>query len=250
VKNIPPVIVELASDELGGASGAKLFTVLAVGKANTPRYPYCVANEKIATDIGRVLGLRIPEALLYRLRGEWHVFSCFVERTESGEGVPEGTAAELNRYFLERPNELHGMICFDLLVGNNDRKTDNLIFSQADTAVTLIDHANALFYRKTETASPGIARLESIEDNLSAMFDKKHWFLAGLTSWDLVDNWCARISELPSYYVESVVENLPSELLTDAERRAVIDFIEKRKKVLGEIISENLPLFPGLMKPD
>lgn len=77
MKNVPPIIVEIPSDELGGASGARLFRVLAVGKRNSPQFPYCVANEKIATEIGRALGLRIPEVLLYRLRGEWHRLSVF-----------------------------------------------------------------------------------------------------------------------------------------------------------------------------
>ena len=97
MRKLPPVVVELPSDELGGASGARLFHVLAVGKTNTPKYPYTVANEKIATEIGRVIGLRIPEVLLNRLTGEWYAFSTFIERTESGEGIPEGTAKQIQQ---------------------------------------------------------------------------------------------------------------------------------------------------------
>jgi hypothetical protein len=245
MKNAPPIIVEIPSDELGGASGARLFRVLAVGKRNTPQFPYCVANEKIATEIGRALGLRIPEVLLYRLRGEWHAFSCFVPQTESGEGVPEGTASELARYYSEHPEELHGMITFDLFVGNNDRKTDNLILGE-DGLVRLIDHANALFYRPTETAEAGTKRLTAISKNLSTMFDRKHWFLAGLSNWELVDRWCDRMASLPTYLIESVIDELPAELLAAVERKVVRDFLDKRKNIMRNIINDNLSLFPNL----
>lgn len=142
MRKLPPLIVELPSDELGGASGARLFHVLAVGKKNTSKYPYSVANEKIATEIGRAIGLRIPEVLLNQLAGEWYAFSTFIERTDSGEGIPIGSAKQIKKYFDENPSLLHGMVCFDLFVGNNDRKTDNLIVGD-DGAVRLIDHANA-----------------------------------------------------------------------------------------------------------
>jgi hypothetical protein len=245
LRKLPPIIVELPSDELGGASGARLFHVLAVGKANTAKYPYTVANEKIATEIGRAIGLRIPEVLLNRVTGEWHAFSTFIERTESGEGIPEGTAKQIQQYYEENPSELHGMVCFDLFVGNNDRKTDNLILGQ-DGIVRLIDHANALFYRHTDTVRAGIERLESIERDLSAMFDRKHWFLSALTSWEYVDEWCDRIAKLPTYFLKSIINNLPSEVLSSSERAAVLQFLERRKQVLGRVIRDNLSLFPGL----
>jgi hypothetical protein len=237
--------VELPSDELGGASGARLFHVLAVGKTNTSTYPYAVANEKIATEIGRAIGLRIPEVLLNRLTGEWYAFSTFIERTESGEGIPEGTARQIQQYYDANPAELHGMVCFDLFVGNNDRKTDNLILG-ADAVVRLIDHANALFYRRTDTVRAGIERLQSIEKDLSAMFDRKHWFLSALTSWEYVDEWCDRIASLPTYFFESIIDNLPSEVLSSSERAAVMQFLERRKGVLGQVIRDNLSFFPGL----
>jgi hypothetical protein len=134
-----PIAVELPSDELGGASGARLFHVLAIGKRNTPEYPYTVADEKIAAELGRAIGLRIPEILLYRFGGEWLAFSHYVGRTESEETTPPGTSQQIAAFFEQNPSELHGMICFDLFVCNNDRKTDNLIVGE-DDKVWLIDH--------------------------------------------------------------------------------------------------------------
>jgi hypothetical protein len=137
------------------------------------------------------------------------------------------------------------MVCFDLFVGNNDRKTDNLILGE-DGVVRLIDHANALFYRHSETVRGGIERLESIERDLSAMFDRKHWFLSALTSWEYVDEWCDRIANLPTYFLESIIDNIPPEVLSVSERAAALQFLERRKQQLGRIIRDNLRFFPRL----
>lgn len=239
--------MELPSDELGGASGARLFHVLSVGKANTPEYPYNVTNEKIASEIGRALGLRIPEVLLYRLSGEWMAFSCFVEQTESGETVPSGTASKIQAYYRDHPEELHGMICFDLFIGNNDRKTDNLVLGE-DGIVRLIDHANSLFYRPTGSTQAGVARLNAIQEDLSAMFDKRHWFLEALESWEIIDEWCQRIESLPSYFIQCIVNNLPDGILSDVERHSAIQFLTTRKHLMRGIIENNLSLFPALKK--
>jgi hypothetical protein len=245
LKNRPPLVWELPPDELAGTSGARLFYALSVGKANSPKHPYCVANEKITSELGRAIGLRIPEVLLYPIAGKWHAFSRFVAQTESGETVPEGTASEIEEFYERTPAELHGMVCFDLFVCNNDRKTDNLVIGESGK-VWLIDHANALFYRPTLTIVAGIPRLLSVEANLAAMFDRPHQFLTALSSLELVDMWCERISLIPSYFIESIINNLPEEILSAGEREGAYDFLENRKKHMREIITTNGSLFPQL----
>lgn len=245
MRNHPPLIWELPPDELGGASGARAFYVYTIGKHNTAEYPYTVANEKIASELGRVIGLRIPEVLLYRDTGEWLAFSHFIPRTESGETIPEGTAAEIAAFFESNPSELHGMICFDLFVCNNDRKTDNLVVGD-DQKVWLIDHANSLFYRPEGEIKSGISRLESVENKLTAMLDKPHRFVEALKSWEHVDTWCDRISQIPSYFTQSIIENLPAGILSKEERTVLFGFLERRKNEMGAIIQENQSLFPAL----
>ena len=239
--------MELPSDELGGASGARFFHVLAVGKANSSEYPYTVANEKIASEIGRALGLRVPEVLLYRLFGKWVAFSCFIEQTESGETPPSGSALQIQSYYQTHPEELHGMVLFDIFIGNNDRKTDNLVLGE-DGIVRLIDHANSLFYRPTSSSKAGVARLEAIQNDLSAMFDKRHWFLDALESWEIIDEWCRRIEALPEYFIHSTINNLPVSVLSDVERRSAIEFLTARRHLMRGIIEDNLSLFPTLKK--
>lgn len=72
-----PLVVELPNaDPLAGKSGARPFHVLAIGKGNSDEFPYTVANEKIASELGRIIGLPLPEILLYRVgRGFDDVFT-------------------------------------------------------------------------------------------------------------------------------------------------------------------------------
>lgn len=245
MRNRPPSIWELPPDPLAGSSGAAAFYALAVGKRNTADYPYTVPNEKVCSEIGRVIGLRIPEVLLYRFAGEWWVFSHFINQTDSEESPPEGTAGQIAEYFEHNPSELNGMVCFDLFVCNNDRKTDNLVLGE-DNRVWLIDHANALFYRPTGTTAAGIPRLASLEGNLAAMLDKPHRFLEALNSWSDVDMWCERISQIPSYFIRTVIDSLPAGTIRDDERDYLVDFLEKRKRLMRAIIEDNKSFFPML----
>ena len=245
MKYRPPTSLEVTQDELGGASGARRFYVLTVGKTNTPEYPYAVCNEKIVSELGRVIGLRIPEVVLHRIRDHWYAYSKFISETESGETAPEGTAAEIADYYEDHPSELHGMICFDLFVCNNDRKPDNLVLGE-DENVWLIDHANALFYRPTGKVKPGIPRLAVITRDLEMMFDKPYGFMDGTTSWEHIDEWCGRIAQIPSYFLRAVIDNLPRELLSDEEREYLISFLEQRKMEMKTIIESHSHLFAAL----
>lgn len=246
MKYRPPTILELPQDELGGASGARRFYVLTVGKRNTAEYPYSVSNEKIASEMGRIIGLRIPEVVLHRVKEDWYAYSNYVPETDSGETAPEGTAAEIAEFYEDRPSELHGMICFDLFICNNDRKPDNFVVAESDKKVWLIDHANALFYRPTGKVKAGIPRLASVGRDLKEMFDKPYGFMEGMTSWQHIEAWCRRIAEIPSYFINATIDKIPAELLTNEEREFLFDFLDKRKSMMKRIIESHASLFPAL----
>jgi hypothetical protein len=248
VKNRLPTVWELPPDPLGGASGARPFYVLAVGKANSPKFPYTVPNEKIAAELGRAIGLRIPEVLLYESKGEWLTFSRMIEQTDSGEIMPEGTAAEIAQFFEKNPFELQGMICFDLYICNNDRNAGNFVLGR-DGKVRFIDHANALYYRPTDASSAGIPRLESVEADLRSLFDKPYHFVDALTSWKYIDEWCRRISSIPSYFIRSIIDGLPAPLLSEHEREFLFHFLERRKAAMRSIIYDSRSMFPSLGEP-
>lgn len=80
------------------------------------------------------------------------------------------------------------------------------------------------------------------------MFDKPHAFIEALDSWEDIDMWCDRISQIPSYFIRSVIDNLPAEVLNGEEREFLYQFLEERKLSMRAVIEANRSLFPALGK--
>jgi hypothetical protein len=250
-------IVEEPADPLGGASGAKRrFRVEFLAKANNSDFPFTVANEVVATQIGQALGLNLPIALAYRIAGEALVFIQMIDRDPEMTKGPPATSRALREYVENNPDEIHGAIVYDLFIANNDRafgpERRNLMLD-TDGRLLLYDQGNACFYRHrpSQGIEAGIARLNAVEANLRAMFDmahKRNHYFELLTRWDLVKQWCDRIQELPNFMIEAAVSRIPSYLAhpTKQERERLVAFLIARKSHLMEHIIENRELFPGL----
>jgi hypothetical protein len=116
--------------------------------------------------------------------------------------------------------------------------------------VRFIDHANALYYRPTDASTnAGIPRLESVEADLRSLFDKPYHFVDPLTSWKYIDEWCRRISSIPSYFIRSIIDGLPAPLLSEHEREFLFHFLERRKAAIRSIIYDSRSMFPSLGEP-
>ncbi len=248
----PPLLQEIpGQQEIGGASGARLFNFRAYGKGNFGDYPYNVLNEKIASELARIVGLPVPEVLLYRHRDEWLFLSRAIGTAASGESRPPGTSRDVANAVLNQPGLIEEMVCFDLFICNNDRNPGNLLVD-AEKRFWLIDFGNALFYRPSGGGKiiPGIPRLQTIEADLEALFDKPYGnFMDSCTAWDGMRRACDRIAGIPSYFIEATIARLPADLLTDAEREYAIDFLNRRKDQMEQLIRREFKRFPRLMIP-
>lgn len=247
-------IQEVPGDPLGGASGAKRFRVLFVGKQATEKYPYQVVNDRVASEIGRTLGLWVPDSVVYPVSGDYLFFSHFIEfqpETESGETTPPRPSDDHEVVLLSKARHSfrHGVVMLDLFVANNDRKADNIVIDAHDRP-WLIDHGNALFYRpytvQGESRPAGIPRLEAVQDDLTVMFDRAHHFLKWLADWDEVRRWAERIAALPEYLIRHLVEALPTPVLTNEERQALVEFLIDRRGRMLDVVEQHHALFPSL----
>jgi hypothetical protein len=241
-------IIELPEDPLGGTAGAKMFRVLFAGKTSSDKFPYIVFNEKVAGEIGRVLGLHCPEVLMEPFDDRWYFFSHWQETTTQGTILPPGTSKEIADFFEENPEYIHGMIIFDLYVGNNDRRRDNIILRR-DRKLALIDQGNALLYYRASNgnASFGLERLKKLRSDMRAMFDKPYRFLKALTDMTLVEIWTEKIRQIPDYFLESVIQNLPEmEYIDKAIKENTTEFLLNRRGYLLDHIIGNRVLFPNL----
>ena len=89
-------IIEQASDPLGGASGQKRrFRVEFLAKSNNAEFPFTVANELVATQLGQALGLNLPTVLTYLVAGEVLVFIQMIDRNLEMTKGPPATAKAL-----------------------------------------------------------------------------------------------------------------------------------------------------------
>ena len=119
----------------------------------------------------------------------------------------------------------------------------------------LYDQGNACYYRNRLHAGieAGVQRLDAIEKDLSAMFDmahKENHYLEFLTKWDLVEELCSQIRELPDFLIEAAVARIPTYLPrpTADERHKIIQFLIARKASLLDCITDRQDLFKGLPK--
>jgi hypothetical protein len=250
-------IFEQPADPLGGASGEKRrFTVQYLAKANNPQFPFTVANELVATQLGQALGITVPTALSYLVAGEQLVFIQMIDRNPEMVKGPPATAKALQEYVASHPREVHGAIIYDLFIANNDRafgpERRNLMLD-VEGRLLLYDQGNACFYRNRPGAQieAGIPRLDAVEADLGAMFDMAHkanHYFEFLTDWRLVEEWCSRIQQLPDFLIEAAVARIPSYVArpTGDERERLQEFLIARKDRLLDNMIARQNLFTGL----
>lgn len=236
-------ISELSDDDLGGASGAKHFHVHFVGKTDTSDFPYTVFNEKVAGEIGRVMGLPCPEVLIEPFNDRHYFFSHWQEISKSGMELPPQTATERQTAMAKQLDIMHGMLVFDLYIANNDRKADN-IKCRSDGTLSLIDHANALLYykRSSRSAPHGIDRLEEVSKDIRKMFedDRHHHFMHLLPEKDALEKWITRMQAVPDHFIGAIVRGCPDTgQITSDWKLKTIEFLIERKKYLSDHIEKH-----------
>ena len=252
-------ILEQPNDPLGGASGRKrVFSVEFIGKTNNDDFPFTVANEVVAAQLGITLGLNIPSVLTHPLESETVALIQRIDRDPSMQAGPQATSKRLAEYVAANSSEIHGAIVFDLFVANNDRafgpERRNLMLDKRGKLL-LYDFGNACFYRNRPSRGivAGTPRLDAIEHDFSALFDmdhKENHYREFLSDWKLVDYWCDRIRTLPDFVIESAIERIPADLSrpTPEERKRLIEFLCRRKLSLKQQIERHPDCFMGLPK--
>jgi hypothetical protein len=250
-------IRELPSDPIGGASGEKSFyNVQFLGKRNAPEFPYTVANEVVATQIGLALGLNLPTVLTFTTGGTTVALVQMIDRDPNMHAGPPATALALKDYLEQHAEEVHGAIVFDLFVANNDRafgpQRRNLLLDE-HRRLLLYDHGNACYYRPRPAAriQAGVPRLEAVAKNLAALFDMDHkgsHYREFLTDWSLVKQWCERIKALPDFLIRAAVNRIPPQLSQPDvfERERLAEFLLARRIYLFDHILRGKKYFSGL----
>jgi hypothetical protein len=248
-------IRQLPGELLSGASGDKAeFLVRFIGKTNNQDFPYTVANEIVGSIVGQAIGLNVQTVLPHSLNGQDAVLIQRSPRHAVMQQGPPATAAALAAYVENHADEIHGCIIFDLYIANNDRAVGPLrrnLLIDPDGRLLLIDNGNSCFYRhrQKDGIEAGIPRLVAVERDLRALFDmdyKKNVYRELLRDWTLVEKWCDRIRQIPPFLLEAAVDKIPHGSATEVERKALVDFLVRRRTCLLDQIKESKDAFPGL----
>ncbi len=250
-------LIEAPSDELGGKSGPKaIFTARFIGKWDEPQRPYTVANETIAAAIGTALGLPIAPGITDEIGGKPYFLSQELHKPGDKQVGPEGGAPAVEKLLSNNQLLVHGAIIFDLYIANNDRgflPDRRNIAVDADGRLFLYDHGNCCFYRNRDSEGivAGVSRLEAVEASLDAMFDmgsKPNMYWELLTDIKMADFWLNRLEMIPDFMLDAFVSMIPSAVdpPNEHERKALAEFLKKRRHYLREHILADKKHFPML----
>lgn len=168
--------------------------------------PYCVANEFICGEIGRILRLPIPPFAITHPAGmpNFNLFSTVLvdfNGRDYSPVLPEECVSSM-------PGICTGILLFDVLIANGDRHDENLLVDQMvdPRDIRVIDHDAALF---GTNAGQGIERLKNLRDRLGISSGpitggNRHVFLDHLSTNEHMGKWIDTISWLPHPFITQV----------------------------------------------
>lgn len=244
-----PLIHRIAATGLPthiGVTGVHQGTLVAYLKPLT--FPtYLAANELIAAELGRFLGLPIPAGGVAwsGVKGAPPFFAS-VSFNLSGADLPP---IDVDTLVKKKPDLAAGIVVFDALIANLDRHAKNLSYSPKDDALHVFDHSHALF---GPLPAEGISRLGIMKNKLCLNLDKqtdprytRHCLGDSIKDATQLLPWLLKVKEMPTSWLGRVVTT-QGVALSNEEAICVLDFLEYRRDNLREIFQANQHQFPSL----
>ena len=229
-----------------GVSGARFVNVSAVGKTNTEVDPYFVANELVASELGRILRLPVPPGfVIVDAEGDPHFASLDFNLT--GDTLPPIIPDNFSAAFT---TQLGAILTYDILIANSDRHTSNLSadYSSNPPRFNLFDHSHSLL-GGSHHGDIGIARLNQVEDAVvidGGFGGSLHVLVEKIDDENLFFEWISRIEAIPDYFIREVVNEAAEYGLNGAESGRLIQFLLDRKNKVKDLISQNKPVFSSI----
>jgi hypothetical protein len=222
-----------------GATGAIYAHVSALCKTNGPQSPYFVANELIASELGRVLRLPVPPGFVVVDASQVPYFAS-LDFNLTGVALPPIIPANFINTFLA---ELGRILVFDIFIANPDRHPGNLSADYGNPPrFNLFDHSHALL--GAGAAGTGVACVQAAEHSI--VVGANHAVIAGINNEALFLDALARLESIPDYFIASVVDEAKDYGLSGQEAQALTPFLQNRKTRVRQLIGTNKNLFPGV----
>jgi hypothetical protein len=209
--------------------------VAGVAKKATAGEPYIVANEIFCNSIARILLLPCPPGATLDKEGEPYFFS--LDFNLAGQALPPASASAI---VALDPRLAWGIILFDTLVMNGDRHGMNIAHDTTTQKVQIFDHSHAFLRPQGDIT----ATLAANDGNICI---GGHCLAAEINTVDGLEMWIDRISKIPDYFIDGLIEASLLVGLPEAHKNECADFMKKRRStILDIIIKDEEAAFPKL----
>ena len=231
-----------------GVAGSYQASISAVAKSNGPNAPYCVPNELICAEVGRLLRLPVPPCgLIHAPRAAVTTWFASLDFNLTGNALPP---VDVVRCCNELPELSTGLLLFDVLVANCDRHAGNFSvdFSCSPPKMAVFDHSHALFGYVTNQS---ISRLADLKDRLgisggSHTRGNRHCLLNVIATDDHFGKWLDRIRAIPDWFIDEVCQDAAGVGATLDESQAAARFLKHRRGKIASIINGNRQEFRSI----
>ena len=230
-----------------GVTDARYARLQAVAKTNGPNAPYCVPNEIICAELGRVLRLPIPPFVIVRGAGDPRTWFASMDFNLQQHSLPPVNAA---RCVAALPRESAGLLLFDVWVANSDRHARNFAVDTVSNpaVMTVFDHSHALFGPHPQNAQ---VRMESLRDRLGVTGGpltrgNRHCLLDAIRHDEGFSEWVARIGAVPDYFLNDLCNEVVPYGVTPSEALAAADFLKYRRDAMASLLAQHRAEFRSI----
>jgi hypothetical protein len=201
------------------------------GRAFSPDNPYVAANELIAARLARCLDLPVLGAEVARLKDQLFFASPWMDRHFFGNFGPDALSGCLNR------ERVYDIAVFDAWICNSDRHEGNLLVRHAPTGADVLllnDHSHCL-----SMACGGPKGLTTMVTHNVESYIVSPTLWDALTDQARLDEAITRLEVLSVTAIRAVVDSVPAEFLTSAERTACVEFLVARQASLRQLFAKS-----------
>ncbi|EAX47386.1 hypothetical protein TcarDRAFT_1404 [Thermosinus carboxydivorans Nor1] len=252
IRHLGPVGVGATSPQLFCASDGQVYVVKL---QNNRLGPKILANEYLAARFGALVGLCFPSADIIYIDEPVLRQSRWLRRANVAPG-PHFACRYLSdaRYVqrrslarAENKSELAGVMLFDHMFFNLDRTYNrrNLIVRREETGWRIYAIDNSHLFRRGVWTADGLVKMAG---RLTVNYRRSYGVLLKhfLTPRDFAP-FVARVQALRDEQLTALVADIPYEWLPDAaERQALVEFLRRRRDLVGEIADRLVRLIPDV----
>jgi hypothetical protein len=214
-----------------------IFTTLnAIAKKNDQNRQYTVANEIVSLTIAQYLHLPIPPGGI--VMDQTNTYPYFFS-LELLPGTAKPTPVINARQVAHQHPELAwGIILFDILLINKDRKPRNLMLDEQSNALYIFDHGNCIY------GAAGKNKVEFHKDLIG--IGDFHCLAKNMTSLDSYSTWIDIFYEMPNTFIQKSVEKGLNVGFSKADCDYISKVLINRKNRLHEFIVKQIIKFSRL----